>query len=234
MVTMLVLTQALSGYSQVDDIKTASRTSSEKGSGGGSSAGSAIAVDIMLNSVSILAEWQRVKLQQSPLNPRLVSIEASTMVTTQPSSYYIIHPRVRGNWGIFSTDFRLNYIIEEGIDGARMIRTSDWQVLELNIVSSPTATFYIGGGFITEAFEARTTNAEFSAALAMNPKRWPVGVRTEYRFSEPRLEWSAQIVRVLLDRDKATVEIGAGALWQQYYDSIDLWGFQAGLTVRLF
>jgi hypothetical protein len=231
LVMMFLVTQAHDSFGQVNEIRSASQ--SESGGASGSST-SALAIDLLINSATILTEWQRSKLQQQHSDPGNVSLEVSVMAAAQPSNYYIVHPRLRGNWGIFSTDIRFNYIVEEGIDGVRSIRTTDWQILELNLYSSPVANFYVGGGIIAESFEQSNTYAEYSAALTLNPRKWPVGLYTEYRYSEPRLELSGQIRRVLFGSEKITLSIGVGAIWQQYYSTIHIWGFQAGLTARVF
>lgn len=217
-------------FSQVNAIRSASLSES----GGTSGSATSMAIDILISSASVLTEWQRLKLQQNELDPALISLEIGAMVAAQPSNYYIIHPRLRGNWGIFSSDLRFNFIVEEGIDGAKSIRTTDWQVLELNLISSPVANFYVGGGFIAESYEQSNTYSEFSAALALNPRKWPIGIYTEYRYSEPRLEFSAQIRRVLFNTRDVTMSLAAGGVWQQYYSTIHIWGFQAGIISRLF
>jgi hypothetical protein len=231
LVMWLLGTLVHESFGQVSEIRSASL--SELGGSSGSST-STLAIDLLINSATVLTEWQRSTLQRQNIDAALVSIEISAMAASQPSNYYIIHPRIRGNWGLFSTDLRFNYIVEEGIDGVRSIRTTDWQVLELNLVTSPVVNFYVGGGIITESYEQSNTYTEFSAALALNPRKWPIGFYTEYRFSEPRLEFSGQIRRVLFGSETVTLSVGAGAIWQQYYNTIHIWGFQAGLTARLF
>jgi hypothetical protein len=65
----------------------------------------------MADAINGLADWQQYKLKKSEVNPSLVSLDVITQVATQPSRYYLVNPRVRGNWGLFSSDFRVNYLL---------------------------------------------------------------------------------------------------------------------------
>ncbi len=60
-----------------------------------------------------LAAWQMSTLQHRGEVPNVLSLEVYGQAAIQPSTYYIFNPRVRGNWGIFLTDFRMNYMVEE-------------------------------------------------------------------------------------------------------------------------
>ncbi len=62
----------------------------------------------MADAINGLADWQQYKLKKREVNPYLVSLDVITQVATQPSRYYLVNPRVRGNWGLFSSDFRVN------------------------------------------------------------------------------------------------------------------------------
>ncbi len=126
--------------------------------GGGS--GSAIFVDIAIQSVDFFILWQQETLKKRETNRNITSVEVILQTALQPSTYYIVHPRVRANWGIFSTDFRMNYLIEEGVEGIGHIRTDDWQVVQLNIVTARNITLRVGGGILHENFGRGETFGE--------------------------------------------------------------------------
>ena len=152
----------------------------------------------------------------------------------QPSSYYILNPRIRANWGLFSTDFRFNYILEEDIDGVKYLRTNDWQVLQLNILESRDASFRIGGGFIQEAFEGKNRYPEWTAALHISPWGRRLGGIGEFRQSLARREVNAHLHYSIFDRGALHGYLTVGAMFQRYYQTVNVWGLQGGFTMSIY
>src|SRR5688572_10091824 len=118
----LTLTHVAIG--QVDEIKKESASHSEARSGRSSSGswlssddssspGAGLMADVVVNFFTFtmggVATWQKHRLDQKKDNPSIVSFDVILQGAVQPSTYYIVQPRVRANWGLFSTDFRLNY-----------------------------------------------------------------------------------------------------------------------------
>jgi hypothetical protein len=229
----LAILKISSSFAQVDEIRSAGKNSrSENNSISDISTG--WYVDMAFYSVQGLIQWQEQKLSERGENPQLVSVDLMVSVAAQPSSYYIINPRIRGNWGIFSTDFRLNYILEESVDGIKYIRTNDWQILELNLITSKNVNFYIGGGIIHESFNESNTLPEYSTALYFRPVRFPVGFNAELRFSEPRFEFSGAIRKSIFERSSMNIYLTLGAVRQRYYSSVTVWGLQFGIIAKMF
>jgi hypothetical protein len=230
-------TLAMPLKAQVDEIKKASgNQKSPAGDGRGSSnpSGSYIAIELANFAVHALVEWQQAKLNARNQNPEVVSLEVMAFAAIQPSSYYIIHPRVRGNWGLFSTDFRMNYVIEEGADGIKHLRTDDWQILELNIVTQPRANFYIGWGFLHEAFNDNVYYNEWTTCLRGKPFPSDFSLLFEYRHSDPRIEANFQVHYPLVKKTRLSILVTGGGAFQQYYSTIKVWGLQGGLICRLY
>ena len=229
----LIVGMVNSGICQVNEIRKASssRSSSSDNAGPGS-ATTAAAFEVLNLSVNALIEWQRIKLQTRTDNPSIVSFEFIALAAVQPSTYYIVNPRIRGNWGLFSTDFRMNYLIEESPDGVRHIRTDDWQVIELNIITSPKVNFYVGWGFLHEAFGEDAYHNEWTTCLRISPSRTPFSVQAEYRHSDPRIEINGNIQYPLLQKSRGNIYLMAGGAFQQYYSTIKVWGVQGGIMFR--
>jgi hypothetical protein len=221
---------------QVDDIKKASNENSGSGRSESSrgSSNSFHAFDILNISAHVLIEWQRVRLQTREQNPAMVSFEIMALGAVQPSSYYIIHPRIRGNWGIFSTDFRMNYLIEEDIDGVKHLRTEDWQVIQLNVITHRDVNFYVGWGFLREAFGAEEYYNEWTTCLRVKPHRVPFSLQAEYRHSEPRVEINANVQYPVLRKGRSDIYLIAGGAFQEYYSSIKVWGMQGGVMLKIY
>jgi hypothetical protein len=152
----------------------------------------------------------------------------------QPSSYYVINPRIRGNWGIFSSDFRLNYILEEDIEGVKYLRTNDWQILQLNLITTKEVTVRVGGGVIYEAFGQRNNYPEWTAGVHIRPFGEKLGGIVEYRGSEARKEVNAHLRYTFFERAKLHGYLTAGAVYQRYYSQINVWGMQGGIAMSIF
>src|SRR5687767_4134544 len=172
-------------FAQVDEIKNASSGNSKSGRDGRSSdsdGGGGIFLDFLFGNV---IQWQGMKLHDDRSRyPSMVSLDIMVQGAVKPSSYYLFWPRVRGNWGLFSTDFRMNYLIEEGLDGFIHIRTNDWQVLQLNLITSRFFTFRLGTGFMQETFAAERTFSESAFMLMIHAPDQTKVLGFEYRFSK--------------------------------------------------
>jgi hypothetical protein len=244
--TIIVFFICISGsLAQVDEIKSASSDNSSKsgrgdgGSGGSGGGGGAWFIDFLFSGI---AELQSYKLQDDRERyPSMVSLDVMLQGAIKPSSYYILDPRIRGNWGLFSTDFRMNYLIEEGIDGYKHIRTNDWQVIQLNLVTSKFFTFRVGTGFMQEAFNAKEMFSETAFLLNVHAPDQTKQIGFEYRFAKdwdtganPRREFSVQYQHQIFSTGILHGYATIGGIYQKYYNAISVWGIQAGIVLRLF
>lgn len=230
---------------QVSEIKSASESNSSKSGSGNSDSGSGgvggggFFLDFMFD---VFIGGQVTKLRNDRERyPSMVSLDVMFQGAVKPSSYYILWPRIRGNWGLFSTDFRMNYLIEEGIDGYVHIRTNDWQVLQLNLVTSRFFTFRLGTGFMQEAFGDKRNFSESAFMLFVHAPDQTKSLGFEYRFSKdwntganPRREFSVQYQHQLFEAGKLHAYATVGGVYQKYYNTIEVWGIQGGLVLRLF
>lgn len=231
---------------QVNEIKNASSSnSSNSGGKSGSSdgdsddGGGGVIFDFLFGGI---LEFQSFKLQNDRQRyPSMVSLDVMFQGAVKPSSYYMIWPRIRGNWGLFSTDFRMNYLIEESAEGYIHIRTNDWQVLQLNLVTSRFFTFRLGTGFMQEAFNTKETFSESAFMFMIHAPDQTKVLGFEYRFSKdwdsganPRREFSVQYQHQLFNTGILHGYATVGGVYQKYYNAIEVWGVQAGLIFRLF
>lgn len=249
LIFLLVVSCCASGFAQVDEIKRASKDNS--GSAGGKSGsgndsytddgdgGGGFFFDFLFGGI---AEWQTFKLRSNRENyPSMVSLDLMLQGGVKPSSYYMVWPRVRGNWGLFSTDFRMNYLIEEDVDGYKHIRTNDWQVLQLNLVTSRFFTFRVGTGFMQEAFNTKEMFSESAFLAAIHAPDQTKSINLEYRIAidfdtdvNPRSEFGAFYQHQLFHTGALHGYVSLGGVYQKYYNAIEVWGVHAGLVFRFF
>jgi hypothetical protein len=189
-----------------------------------------------------IPQWQGYKLRDDRARyPSMVSLEMMVQGGVKPASYYLFWPRIRGNWGLFSTDFRMNYLIEENIEGYKHIRTNDWQIIQVNLVTSRFLTFRAGTGIMTEAFGANRTFNESAFMFGVHAPDQSRAVWFEYRFSKdwetganPRREFSIQYMHQLFSAGSLHGNISVGGVYQKYYNAIEIWGVQGGMVFRIF
>jgi len=227
---------------QVDEIKSASEDNASKSGGkerSGGGGGGGFFADFLFNGI---VQWQSFKLNDDRENyPAMVSLDVMVQGAVKPSSYYMLWPRVRGNWGIFSSDFRMNYLIEEDVDGYKHIRTNDWQIIQLNIVTNKFVTARIGTGIMQEAFGSRRSFNESAFLLNIHAPDQTKNLGFEYRFSKdwdtganPRREFSVQYQHEIFSAGALHGYASVGGVYQRYYNSITVWGIQAGIIFRIF
>lgn len=226
---------------QIDEIKKESSNhyggKSASGDSGGSSSsigmGGSIIVDLMFGG---FVDWQRYKLKKREINREITSLEVLLQGSVNPlNNSYLMNPRIRGSWGLFSMDFRFNYLIERDVEGFRHIRTSDWQILQFNLVTTRNVIFRLGGGVLSEAFsDEKNAYSEWTAGLQINSNDHFLGGTTEYRDSEVRREWNAHLRYKVMEAGVLHGFATAGIVYQRYYSSIDIWGLQAGFTFKLY
>jgi len=230
-------------FAQVDGIKKSSSSNrssgaSERGRSSGSGIGAYIFVDFALRTI---VPWQVNTLQKRGQVPNVLSLEVYGQAAIQPSTYYVFNPRVRGNWGIFLTDFRMNYMLEEKIGRPSDLRTDDWQILGLNIVNTRRVTARISTGIMHEAFGEGATFNESVAGVSVMNENQTIGGSGEFRWSRdyttganPRIEASISLQKKLFDRGAIHLFATGGVMFQRYYNEINVWGLQGGLAFKLY
>lgn len=240
---MLLLVVSQFTFAQVSDIKSAS-SGNAKSTGGGdkrSDRGGAhgnFFFDFMINNIG---NWQRHVLRRREVNPYVVSLDVVVQAAIQPSRYYLVNPRVRGNWGLFSTDFRFNYLLEESLTGNQDLGTFDWQILQLNFVNTRHVIARVGGGMLHENFGGRGTFFESTYGVFAQSANKKSGGTLEYRLAQdfttsrvPRREVNASFERRIFSHGYWNGYLMIGGVWQRYYERTDVWGIQAGLALRVF
>lgn len=241
---ILALTFLLSGASaQVDEIKTASRKASVKGDSGGSS--SDANGSFFMDALLFIPHWQAYKLHDDNKQryPSMVSIEAMVPGGYKSKDTYLFWPRIRASWGLFSTDFRMNYLIEknDGGSGYKQLHTNDWQILQLNITTSRFITFRVGAGLMTEAFNSFNQYSEVTLGFGIHAPDQSNMFYAEYRDAfksgldmKARIEISAQYMHQVFKTGPLKGYLTGGVVYQKYYSQIDFWAIQAGLAFRVF
>lgn len=238
MLVIVLFGWSLSSYGQVDDIKSASKGNKGFGSSErGSSAG--LSIFDIFNFGSMIYHWQVNTLARKNEIPSLVGIDFMLQAAIQPSSYYVFNPRIRGTYGIFSTDFRLNYLLEESIDGNKDLITYDWQCIQLNFINHKNVVARIGTGVMFEGFGYKKAFSESSISTNFMFDKW--GGFSEYRAAHdydtdavPRREFNFQVHRQVFEYGHWHGLVSGGFQFQRYYGAVNVWGIQLGMLFRVY
>jgi hypothetical protein len=246
---ILVCLSVTNVVAQVDQIKSSSSSNSKstnsrtsEGGGSGSSSSSSgffayLFVDLIGSGIGA---WQRDKLSKKEINPRIVSLELPLQAAAQPSNYYLFNPRIRGNWGLFSTDFRFNYLVEQDIDGPKDLTTFDWQIIQLNLVTAKNVIGRVGFGMMNENFGGKQSFFESTFGLSILSNDHKLGGSLEYRVAKdyetdvtPRREVSASFEKQIFSTGAFHGFATLGGVYQRYYSDVDVWGIQGGIIFRV-
>lgn len=242
---MLMLMLASGLLAQVDDIKRKSSENASKSSGSsesGSSSGGGGNLFGFINVTKLILVSQASILEKRDSVPRVVSFEVFAHGAMQPSNYYLALPRVRGNWGLFSTDFRFNYLYQQDQgQGYSDLSTIDWQVLQFNILNSKYVLAHVGFGTMYELFGAHQHFFEWTTGMSImtNAQRlnfnWEFREAADYQTGAfPRREFNLSVEKQLFRAGRWRGYLTVGGLYQRYYSSVSVWGLQSGLTMRVF
>ncbi|HCW06208.1 MAG TPA: hypothetical protein DGG95_02460 [Cytophagales bacterium] len=239
---------SFAGLSQVNEIKSksssnaSSKSSGSSDSGSGSSACSGCSVNFYFELFKFVGATKAAKLGKADSIHRIVSVETFFQGAIQPSSYYLFNPRIRGNWGLFSTDLRFNYLIEQNVgNGTSDLSTWDWQVLQLNLITSRNVTGRVGAGTLFETFGAKQTFFEWTTSFSFYSNDQKFIANAEYRLARdyntsavPRREINLSVEKMLFQSGAWHGYATLGGVYQRYYQSVSVWGLQVGLAFRIF
>jgi hypothetical protein len=242
---LIVLMLACSAATaQVGNVKDASSSNRSRGfEGVGRSGSLGVGTFYMFANVTVrgFAVWQSHVLQHKGEVPNVFSLEVFGQAAIQPSTYYIFNPRIRGNWGIFLTDFRMNYMVEEKIGAPEDLRTDDWQIVGLNLVNTRNVTLRLSTGIMREVFGEGAVFSETVFGLNIMSDNQSIGGMGEFRWvkdrftiNSPRIEASIGIQKKLFDHNHIHMFATGGAVFQRYYNEINVWGIQGGFAFKLY
>lgn len=244
-VILCFLITTCQGFSQVSEIKKLSKANKgfqknhKRGSEGFSASNGACTscccnvfyAELFLQSL----KYHKILLEKKPVIQRVTSLDFAPTFATNNGNTFLMLPRLRGNWGLFSTDFRYSALF----DNTGFYNTSDWQVIQFNLGVEKTFNFRIGTGFMTEKY-TRTAFNEHTIALDLYLKENLITPSFEFRIakdytngSTPRIEVHAKCGYRFIKTDHLDGFLVGGLLFQQYYSKIDAMNIQFGLNFNL-
>ncbi len=244
---LILVLFALNGFSQVDKIKENSDNNKKESEhlGGNSSpcmencgeaCFSSVADFCFDIAISSMIELNKSYIDNKDNVPIVTSFDFMPQGAFHPSSSIIALPRIRGNWGLFSTDARFTSLIEITSQGSDYWNTIDWQVLQLNLLVTKPVILRIGSGFMFENY-SKTYFNEHSIGLDFFMDDYKYRIDNEFRIAKdyttaniPRIEGSTRFNYALLQNDHIDGYISLGVLYQNYYLDVPMWSCIGGMA----
>lgn len=169
---------------------------------------------------------------------RINSIEVeATAYSNLVEPYYGFRPRVRGNWGLFSTDFRVAMLYDQAPDGSfGGFHTKDWQILGLNLIALDEFNLRVGSGFMYQDFDQKSY-WENTAMADVYFDRWQIGaegrIASQTSGAAPRKELSLRVSRKIAERGHFSTHFIAQGVYNRYFNAVDTWLFGGGIALKI-
>lgn len=254
---LLLILPLLKGFSQVDKIKEDSDKNKEDsehlsggngGIGGNGDSGSpclescgdacfaSIAEVCFDFALSGIIELNKSYIDNKDDIPLVTSFDFIPQGAYHPSNSILALPRIRGNWGLFSTDFRFTSLIEITPEGSDFWNTFDWQVIQFNLLVTEPVILRIGTGFMYENYSETFFN-EHTIGLDFFMDDYKYRIDNEFRISKdyttaniPRLEGNTRFNYAVLQEDHIDGYISIGVMYQNYYLDESMWSVLGGMA----
>jgi len=147
-------------------------------------------------------------------------------------------PKVRGNLGVFSADFRYNILTEYTDDFPDSFKS--WELLLLlNFMPDESVKFTIGSGVYYEMFTEKYYNENyFETRIGTFENKDFLGIDTrvvldyatsQYPFFEAGIYYNTRII----DFKHLYGYISLGGVYQNYYQAHDIWAARGGLIFNI-
>lgn len=196
--------------------------------------------------IDFLIEHQREIMNLRKLDPTLISLEiganfAYALHYSQGDMYNYINylPQIRGNLGIFSTDFRYNILMEYLADGTDSFNS--WElVFMLNFVPDETFKMSFGSGMCYEIYTDTYYNEHyFGTKIGLFQNRDFIDIDTRlvvdyargiYPFFEAGVRYNTKMIKF----EHLSAYISLGGIYQNYYQAHDIWAARGGLIFNIY
>ncbi len=146
-------------------------------------------------------------------------------------------PEVRGNLGIFSTDFRFNMLTEYTNDFPNSFKS--WELLFLlNIIPDESFKIIFGSGIYNETFTDSYYNEnylEFKIGMPNQHDFIDMDSRVVFDYSTSKLPFFEGGIRYntrIISFSHVYAYITLGAMYQNYYSSHDIWAARGGIALN--
>jgi len=222
-------------YSSTTGIR-ASSVSSSSSCSNADSYGGAVFAELFLGVVKsvgmVTVVAQKQVLDKRDRIPNLISLETG-LESGVNLSELTLHPNLRGNWGLFASDFRYSLLH----DYSGTLQSFDWQVLILRIPIKNLKLNY-GIGF-TSLLDPQTTYFESSTGFDLSLQENQINISSSYRWTSRKSDDARyrQEVKIVGDyriwhKGRFQLSPSVGVTYQDYFEKHRYLFFNVGVKLR--
>lgn len=170
--------------------------------------------------------------------PYISHFDMAFQLGVLPNQYLVYLPRIRGQYGVFGTDFRVYHNQEYRLKETDPYTTYDWQILVLNLVSVEQVNWRIASGIMVESFDGDNfTFNEHTMAFSIFPSQ-KITLNVEGRLTPDyetgimaRQEVNANVLYQLNKSENIKVNLMLGFLSARYYQAVNVWTTSLGVSL---
>lgn len=194
---------------------------------------------------ALIVENHQSMMELLEKDPTVLSFEARTNFAvglhySKDMNYTYVNylPGVRGNLGAFSTDFRFNILTEYTDDLPNSFTSWEWLFL-FNIEPVETFKLTFGTGVQSETYSGSYFNEHyigFKFGLADNKDYLDIDTRFSMDYESgafPFFEAGVHYKKQIAEFGNVFMHITLGGIYQNYYQSNDIWALQGGLIINV-
>ena len=260
--SIILISSYLYSSAQIEDIKKSSKENkSNKSSNSSSSSSSSSSDDFAAGCMAdmcggcfnagaavffaVIVENHQSMMNLLDSDPTVLSFEARANFAvglhySKNKTYTYVNylPGIRGNLGAFSTDFRFNILTEYTDDFPNSFTSWEWLFL-FNIEPIETFKLSFGTGVQAERFSDSYFNEHyigFKFGLANNNDYIDLDTRFSMDYSTgafPFFEAGAHYKKRIAEFESVFMHITLGGVYQNYYQSNDIWALQGGIIINV-
>lgn len=184
-------------------------------------------------------------LKLKDMDPTVISFEARAAFalglhpTTDTNYIYVNYlPGLRGNLGVFSTDFRFNILMEYSDDFPNSFSSWEWLFL-LNIETSENFKLTFGTGVQMEKHTDSYYNEHYlglKIGIADNRDFLDLDTRVSMDYvsgAYPFIEYGIRYNTRIINFNNVYVYITLGGIYQNYYQAHAIWAAQGGISINI-
>lgn len=191
------------------------------------------------NLIMLIAGVQESMLEKEADVPEMTSLEYVADANISGKGGFEFRPRLRGNWGLFSTDARFYTLAVRNTEGRyEQLSYFDWQPVMINLAARRNFKWRIGTGVSHEYFTGNnysehTTQFELMPVeklIAKAEGRWAEDYSTK---TVVRKEANFSLEYLLKEEKHYAIFTGANASYNNLYETNPFWVFGPSFRIRL-
>lgn len=196
-------------------------------------------IPIIFDLIVGLSDEQRRVVESDAENDRITSFQATMDAGLVPNYSKVLIPRIRGNYGIFSTELRVFDNVEKRLQTTEHYSTFDWQMLIINLSTNKAFNLSIGTGFMKENYSGIAFHEWASTMDIYFKEKWRINLEgrtaTDYKTHRNiRREATGGVYYAFKQTPKLSLYASLKGYTAHYYEVVSLNSLMFGTSLTLY